>query len=240
MFVCVPASQPANRFRMSFICHSVQHTIYLSEIRYLKATRQNLPLHYDIKRSNRVCLKMFNKIECELCGFHIVNARNVVIFFVFLFLLKNKAVFFLQQKEKKTRIMWLFYTSKVLGAIINSRLCCKKRFVCECVFPKWPIVYWSGCTAELQRRQCAEFTRFKRSFGRIICAYCWGNVKFAFSSAKKFVCNFLSGFVIKSHFNSSLICVDAKCRRIRWKIGYGHVKKGVKIDVKTELFEKRY
>lgn len=40
-------------YLLSF-CPSLIYTTYLSEIRYLKATRQNLPLHYDVKRSNRV------------------------------------------------------------------------------------------------------------------------------------------------------------------------------------------
>lgn len=37
--------------------------MYLSEIRYLQATRQNLPLHYDIKRSNRVGKMLETKLN---------------------------------------------------------------------------------------------------------------------------------------------------------------------------------
>lgn len=72
----------ASQFRI--FCYSFStfaHTqnawsMYLSEIRYLKATRQNLPLHYDIKRSNRVdknvrvCCTMYDVhyIRFHMCG----------------------------------------------------------------------------------------------------------------------------------------------------------------------------
>lgn len=147
----------ASQFRISFLfvphCTLV-YTMYLSEIRYLQATRQNLPLHYDIKRSNRVGKMLETKLN--------VNCVDSI------FSMKKWCCccccccsIFASTQEKTPCVEKSMYgcsTWKVLGAIINSRLCCKKRF---CLWERFFLSLWTCLLLKWRAQQLRRWRDFK-------------------------------------------------------------------------------